>query len=317
MGKIREIPEQDVPSHPAVTAWREVSPNRVAGVIVVKKKGLGAVFGLHGAGPGGTTVIAKQCDRTKGIIERAVYQEVLPRMTRLPLACYGVVEQGEWIWLFLEDVGGVPYSPDEPGHREAAARWIGELHTVVGRQDVRTVLPERGAECYRTCLASILQGLPRYRDLGAAVLDPILSACGRLESSWEEVETLCEAAPETLVHGDCLAKNLHIRDDHVAAFDWGGAGWGRAATDLGQLALPRRGPPDDEPDCEAYLDVVRRRWPRLDVGTIRQLATLGQLFWALKVISRGIEEFERRWRDPQHILADFRVYGRALARSTC
>ncbi len=102
----------------------------------------------------------------------------------------------------------------------------------------------------------------------------------------------------------------------MAVFDWGGAGWGVAATDLGQLALPHAGPPDEQPDAAAYLEAARRRWPQLDMELVRQLAVVGQLFWALKVISRGLEEFEDPWREPEQTLRDLRIYGAALARST-
>jgi hypothetical protein len=316
MRKLPVVAGDEVRVHPAVIAWHEVSARRVERVVAVKKKRRGAVFALEGVAPGGTRVFAKRCDRTKGVVERVVYQEVLPRLPAPSPACHGVVERDDSIWLFLEDAGGRPYDPDQPGHREAAARWLAELHTAVGRADVTAVLPERGPAHYRAHLVSILDKLPRYRDRGPEVLDKIGSIAATLESGWGAIESTCASAPEALVHGDCLSKNVHVRDGRVAAFDWGGAGWGCAGTDLGQLALPHRGPPDDEPDLAAYLDVARRRWPRLDVDTVRRLAMLGQLFWALKVIDRGMEEFEQTWREPEHILADFRIYGCVLARST-
>jgi len=125
--------------------------------------------------------------------------------------------------------------------------------------------------------------------------------------------------PTTFAHGDCLAKNVHVRTTPsgpaIAAFDWGGAGWSPAGTDLGQLALPRRGPPDTYPDLDAYGNIVRTVWPELDTDTITRLAHLGQLFWSLKVIGRGLQEFDCKWKSPAHVLADMRVYGHALARS--
>jgi hypothetical protein len=316
MGKARVIAAEILREHPAVVAWGEVSSRRVDHVDVINKKQRGAVYGLAGAGPGGSRVIAKRCRREKGVVERAVYLEILPGMTGSPPQCYGAVERDDAIWLFLEDVGGQPYAPDAPGHREAAARWIGELEVGVERGGVKTALPDRGPSHYRRFLASILERLPRFRHLGPEVLDPIVSTCASLDSSWSAVEALGASAPEALVHGDCLAKNVHVRDGQVAAFDWGGAGWGLAATDLGLLALPRRGPPDEEPDYGAYLDVARRRWPQLGIDRVRRLAILGQLFWALKVISLGIEDLERQWREPKYILADLRIYAEALARST-
>ena len=154
---------------------------------------------------------------------------------------------------------------------------------------------------------------------GLDVIDRIDELCQRLGSRWSEVEKLCEKAPETVTHGDCLPKNFYFRANgsglRASPFDWGGAGLGPAATDLGQLALPRPRPQDPEPDHAAYLDTVRSRWPQLDIESVRQLANLGQLFWALKVIRRGLEEFEFSWHSHEFILNNLRIYEAVLTRS--
>jgi aminoglycoside phosphotransferase (APT) family kinase protein len=319
----------DLAEHPAVRAWSGLSPAHALPdhLVILKRKAEGAVLRLAGVGPEGRAVIAKRCRFEKAVVERAVYEQVLPRLPLRSLDYHGSVaeEDGRFVWLFLEDVGDERYAPEDPEHRELAARWLAHLHTTPPSADVRAVLPERGPDHYRRELRAIRATLPQGRSPsmrsphGIGVLDRIASLCERLESSWSEVDALCEKAPRTLVHGDCLAKNVHFHGTgagrRVAPFDWGGAGIGLAATDLGQLALPRRGPPDDAPDYAAYLDVARRRWPELELETVRQLANLGQLFWALKVIRRAIPELDCEWARPDDVLHDLAVYEAALARS--
>jgi len=319
----------DLAEHPAVRAWSGLSPARALPdhLVVLKRKADGAVVRLAGVGPEGRAVIAKRCRFDKAAIERAIYEQVLPRLPLPTLDYHGFVdeEDGLFVWLFLEDVGDERYAPEDREHRELAARWLAHLHTAPLSADVRAVFPERGPDHYRHELRAIRATLPRGRSPstrsphGIEVLDRIASLCERLESSWSEVDALCEKAPRALVHGDCLAKNVHFHGTgagrRVAPFDWGGAGWGLAATDLGQLALPRCGPPDHAPDYAAYLDVARRRWPGLELETVRQLANLGQLFWALKVIRRAIPELDCEWARRGDVLHDLGVYEAALARS--
>jgi hypothetical protein len=272
-------------------------------------------------------VIAKLCTRDKGLRERKVYEHVLPRLPCPAVDYYGSVDaaDGGSVWLFLEDVGGEPYDPDKRLHRTLAARWLGELEAHTEHDGVTAGFPDRGTAFHSECLASIVETLPEIRQrpslqsLDVEILDRIGGACRILGGMWSEVEDFCATVPAAFAHSDCLSKNVHIRDGAsgpcVAAFDWGGAGWAPVGTDLGQLALPRRGPPGDGPDYDAYRAVVAGRWPDLDTETIARLAQVGQLFWALKVISRGLPEFDRDWRDPEHVLADMHVYERALARS--
>ena len=57
-----------------------------------------------------------------------------------------------------------------------------------------------------------------------------------------------------------------------------------------------------------YHEVVASRWPELDVPAIASLANLGRMFWALKVISRTLDEFETDWADPAHTAANLHLY---------
>ena len=114
-----------------------------------------------------------------------------------------------------------------------------------------------------------------------------------------------------------VAKNVHVRYSPdgltLAPFDWGGAGWGLPATDLGQLRLPYQGRPPKNPNLAAYHAVVRERWPDLGVETIRRLVDLGQLFWSLKVISRCLPEFEYDPAYLEYVMYNFRIYETILA----
>ena len=141
--------------------------------------------------------------------------------------------------------------------------------------------------------------------------------CEFLEANWGQVETFCDQMPRTLVHCDCLAKNVHVQPTQagltLALFDWASAGWGLPATDLGQLGLPYRDVPATNPDCATYSSVVQDQWPSLDVQTVQQLANLGQMFWSLKVICLSVPEFDYSEAHIGSITNNFSVHGSILA----
>jgi hypothetical protein len=348
--------------HPAVKAWAELGPGRVEPerIEALKEKKKGAVYRLAGVGPGNSAVIAKRCRYERAVIERAVYEEVLPHLP-LPMPdYYGCVvedpvnvfriaysvagvnmeygirnteytirnadreeEDSRFWWLFLEDVGDERYSPYMKEHCALAAQWLGAMHTGADGLRVRASLPNRGPAHYLMYLQSARQAIPQIRAIPSlkateqTILQNIVAMCEYLEANWGQVETFCERMPRTFIHGDCLAKNVHVRTTRarltIAPFDWGGAGWGLPATDLGQLGLPYRDLPPTQPDCATYWSVVREQWPSLDLQTIRQLANLGQMFWALKVISRGVPEFDYPGAHLESIINKFSVYKSVLA----
>src|SRR5438445_2736955 len=67
-------------SHPAVHAWRQLyphsEPHRITALKVRRRKG--TIYRLEGAGPAGAAVIAKRSGRAPAVIERSVYEELLP-----------------------------------------------------------------------------------------------------------------------------------------------------------------------------------------------------------------------------------------------
>jgi hypothetical protein len=327
--KTVEIVQNDLLEHQAVKAWTELSPARVKPerIEVLKEKTKGAVYRLVGVGPGNSGVIAKRCRHERAVIERPVYEKVLPHLPVPTIQYFGCIEEDEnrfW-WLFLEDVGDERYSPFVEEHPALAAQWLGTMHTAAESLRVKAPLPDRGSNHYLEYLQSAREAIPQIRAIpslrptGRTVLQHIVSLCEFLEANWTHVDKLCDRMPRTFIHGDCLAKNVHVRTTQegltLAPFDWGGAGWGLPATDLGQLALPYRHLPPASPDCATYLSVVRDHWPGLDIQTVRQLANLGQMFWSLKVISRSIPEFDYQGAHIESIIDKFGVYESVLADS--
>jgi hypothetical protein len=313
--------------HPAVLAWRKLGLSGPDPERIVDLKRKRCVVRLGRVGPGGAGVIAKLCQRDKGRLERAVYLEVLPRLPVSAIEFFGCVDDddGTSMWLFVEDVGDERYDPDSSRHGMLAGHWFGTMQAHVEPETLPGFFPERGAAYYRDCMQSILDSLSDLRSsrsatrLGHRTLQKITDDCHELALSWSILADLSDSVPVVLAHNDCLPKNVHVRRSDrglsVAPFDWGGVGWAPAATDLGLLTLPHRGPPADDRVYSTYKTAVDDRWPDLDVDDIQRLASVGQLFWSLKVISRSIPELTSEWRRPEHVLAKLEIYERTLARS--
>lgn len=308
-----------------VKAWRELQPERVKpeSVEIIRKKRRWAVFRLVGVGLAGSAVIAKRCEQDDALIERTLYEEVLPYTAITAPYYYGLVEEpdGNFCWLFLEDVAGENYSPYIEEHRALAAQWLGHLHTSATYVPAANRLTDQGPGHYlehlqsgRTKILCSLTNLKLTAD-GRAVLESILSQCDFLESCWQRVEEFCAALPRTLVHGDFTGKNLRVRTGQggteLLAFDWEKAGWGTPAPDLAPLALPGARGFSANPDILTYWSIVRNQWPRLDFQTIEQLANCGKAFRCLAAInwrSQRLTYEEGSW-----VVEDLRIYQTGLS----
>ena len=310
-------------------AWRALrlghrpdlaEPERID--ILKGRKEKKTVCRLVGGGPSRTDVIAKHYRLATGLVERAIYDAVLPRVPALSLHCYGLVEElnATRCWLFLEDAGGEPYSVSVEEHRRLAGRWLGLLHAAVSRPPTAR-LPDRGPEYYlerlRTARSTIVanRGNPAFKPRDAETLDAILLQLDSLEASWDEVQRLCEAMPTTIVHGDFVPKNVRIRPSDsgpaLLSFDWACAGWGNPAVDLAQTPAS-----SDRfaasPDLASYWDVVRDHWPDCELDLVRQWAQLGSVFRSLASIGWACRGLAFEWVD-EHI-AEMRVAQSVIAR---
>jgi hypothetical protein len=325
--KAIEVLHTDLLEHPAVKVWAELGQGRVEPerIEVLKQQTKRAVYRLVGVGPGNSGVIAKRCRHEKAVIERTVYEEILPHLPVPTIQYFGCAEEedGRFWWLFLEDAGDERYSPLVEEHPALAAKWLGAMHTAAESLRMKVSLPDRGPNHYLIYLQSAREAIPQIRAIPSlkstdqTILQHVVSMCEFLEANWGQVEKFCDGIPRTFIHGDCLAKNVHVRMTQegltIAPFDWAGAGWGLPATDLGQLGLPYRHLPPTNPDCATYLSVVQDHWPGLDIQIVQQLANLGQMFWSLKVISRGIPDFDYKGAHIESTMNKFGVYKSVLA----
>ncbi len=307
-------------------AWRKITPNQFEPkqIEVLAQKQKGAVYRLTFDRPENSSVIAKRCKSEKAVIERVIYEEVLPYLSVSLPVFYGYTKEHDGIywWLFLEDVGNQTLSPVLAEHRAIAAQWMGEMNISPEITNIKSSIPNRGPEYYQRYLQTALEIIPEIQicqsnaERQKEIFNNIISACSFLEGCWNQITTFCSRIPRTLVHGDCQVKNAHVRSTHngldLAPFDWASAGWGLPATDLGQLSLPYKSLPPTVPDCETYLSVVRKEWPDLDLETVQQLAYLGQIFWALKVISKSLPEFDDNKTYLEGLLYNYSVYESVL-----
>jgi aminoglycoside phosphotransferase (APT) family kinase protein len=252
-------------------------------------------------------------------VERAVYAEVLPRLPLPAPRYYGLVEEGDaWCWLFLEDAGGVKFSPDRAADRALAARWLGCLHTAAAGLAGAPALPDRGPGYYREQMRAarpaLLRALgnPALPTGGREVLREVAGLCDTLEAGWPALAACCAGVPATLVHGDFRRKNVLVRADPggpaLFPFDWETAGWGLPAADL----APSRGLPS-QIDLPAYWSAVRGHWPGLGQEGVERLARAGIVFRRLAAVAWECARVASPW--PQKAVASLRIYHAEIAQT--
>lgn len=285
----------DLLEHPAVKAWNELQPGQVKpeSLEILQEHKKAAVYRLMGVGPRGVAVIAKRCRTATALVERTIYEEVLPHLPVAAPHYHGFIEDDDtFCWLFLEDVGQERLSPLIEEHRVLAARWLGLMHASAARVAAAARLPDGGPNRYlqhlRSARRTILNNLanPAFGAEDIVILKTVVAQCDLLESRWHEVEKCCEGVPTTLVHGDFRPKNILIRTDQPGTgffpLDWETAGWGVPAADL----APSRGRlPIHQIDMTTYWLIVREYWPHLEIQAVQRLALVGRIFRRLAAIS--------------------------------
>ena len=282
----------DVAEHAAMQAWRTLRPSAASAERIEILKGRKptarrSAVRLVGVGPGGSAVIAKRYPREKALLERHVYQEILPHAAVSAPQFYGCVEEdGSSCWLFLEDVGAERYCVSDEDHRRLGGRWLGRLHTAGGERASPERLVDLGPASW---LEHVRSSQERIRgSLGNAaltgedreVLVGVLQTLKAVEAQWGWIEQLCAGMPRTLVHGDFVGKNIGVRSQDggvvLLPFDWGQAGWGPPAVDLAECR-PGLGGLGANVDVTAYWEVVRRYWPGVDLAAVQDWARVGTL----------------------------------------
>src|SRR2546422_7690770 len=106
----REILPERLVEHRAVKAWSQLQPERVEPekIEILKLKDKSAVYRLVGAGPDGSSIIAKKCYAATAVVERTIYEKLLPRLPVPVLQCHGFVDEpeGKDCWPFPPGTGG-------------------------------------------------------------------------------------------------------------------------------------------------------------------------------------------------------------------
>ena len=323
---VRERPATFM-SHPAVHAWRQLYPDaellRITPLRVRRRKS--TIYRLEGAGPAGSAVIAKWSQRSQrahALIERTVYEKILPGLSVPSLRYYGFLEDSDVdrCWLFLEEATGAEYSRLLAADRAHAARWLGLLHTMAAEAAAKAQLPDGGPGRYREFLRSAREGIQQH--LGNPVLNPddvavleeVLARLTELDAHWNRVEEPCVGVPQTLVHGDFNGKNLRLRSGSAGTsllvFDWEDAGWGVPAVDLAQQAVPSSGL-SANPDLPTYWSTVRERWSNASHETVRRLACCGTIFRALAALYWESCNLATEWASRS--VSNIRLYDAELA----
>jgi hypothetical protein len=264
-----------------IEAWRTLRRDSALPVhIQVLKEDLekSAIYRLFFVGAEYSTVIAKRRSHYHAFAERIVYEQILVNLA-LPVPHYfgyALEPDGEFGWLFLEDVGDKKYRSHVPEHRAVAAQWLGIMHTSTASIAGRVRLPERGPEYYLALLKSAHDTIqsninnPAMNAAEITLLQSIISHCEYLVSHWSRYANLDQGMPCALVHGDFIENNVRIRTDNdeivVLPFDWEKAGWGIPVEDISNV------------DINAYWSTVREHWPNLSFQNLAWLTHVGKVY---------------------------------------
>jgi ATP-binding cassette subfamily B protein len=301
-------PRPNLMNHPAARAWCQLhsgaEPLQITPVRIGQKKR--KVYRLHGVGQAGAAVIAKRSRKADALVERTVYEEILPGLTVPALHYYGFLEEpeGEYCWLFMEEATGVEYLNLLAEHRAHAARWLGLLHT--GAADAAGLgrLPDAGPGRYLNLLRATGELMRQHLDNplltqeDVVFLEGIGGRLDNLAAHWNRCEEICAGVPKTLVHGDFNGKNMRLRSKNgsttVVVFDWEDAGWGVPVVDLAQMTVPS-GRLSANPDIPTYTSIVRERWPESSPEAWRRLAYCGTVFRTLTALYWEVQNLAHDW----------------------
>ena len=282
-------------THPAVMAWVAVTgrgraPDSLAllGESVVPPV---VTYRLGGVGEGGGAVVARRAPADVILLERTIYERVLPQVPVTAPRYYGSCLDGAAGWLFIEDVGEARCSPAVPDHLALAGRWVATLHVAAARLGGPDGLPESGPPRYlrhlRAARAKIHACLGRWHLASSEieVLVALLALSDVIESRWAHIEAGCLGAPATLVHGHFRPERAALRIDRdgvpsLLPMHWERAGWGPPSVDLTRI------------DVAAYWNVVHDDWPGVDLSTVRRLAATGRVLEAIAAADWACESLQ-------------------------
>jgi len=278
--------------HRVVAAWRRVTGTGVdpTAVQLLKDIEKTSAYRLIGCGPDGGNVVATRRPTATTLIERAIYEQVLPHAGIPRLRLYGVIHEAEGAsWLFLEDAGEDTPDLRRYDDRVVAGEWLGRLHADLVGIARPGGLPDRDLDDARSDLRSSRAALvataklPELVGDGRRLIDDLVQRLDTIEASWDRIVDLVGELPSTVVHADLVAKNMRIREAHedgsLVTFDWDMAGWGPPLRDLAHI------------DLGAYLHAARPVWGGR-AGDLARLADIGRLLGLIAAIGWEMPRFQ-------------------------
>ncbi|MCO5189029.1 MAG: aminoglycoside phosphotransferase family protein [Anaerolineae bacterium] len=290
-----EVLHTNIDQHPAALAWQQwwsgvFTFNTIVVIKERRKSGIirSGLYRLTDMTNGRKPVIAKRQKTHKTEYERFIYENIL---SPLPIATpeylgHWPEPEGEFSWVFLEDVGDIGVDLSKIDHRRKLAEWTGIMHASAANLEIIDQLPLRGAEHYlehaQSAFSTINQSLTNnaLASEDGEYLNSMLRCYENLIANWSQIADQCRDFPVTFVHGDLVHKNMRVqtRDagETVVVFDWETSGQGLPAPDLASIKVL---------DIASYLSPVQQQWPNLNMRTIERLAELGSLFRTLAAIN--------------------------------
>lgn len=292
---MNETDSLEAEEHPATKAWLNISRATCLPTAVLMLKGKEkrlyrkpkkrCVCRLLGAGPGGSSIIAKLTKTETAELEASIYRDILSHALETQIKCYGTVpEDNEMSWLFIEDVGDGSFRLQNHTHRGLASKWLARLHSRVAQFEETKILPDRGPGYY---LEQLHQGFtnienelstPHILEPDRVVLCEILDLQKHLLKNWEGIESFCAQMPKTLVHGDFVNKNIRLRSyadreyPSILVYDWETSGLASPAADLCKI------------DLTVYLNSIEGELRQLSLAELNRLQIIGKIFKMLSAI---------------------------------
>jgi aminoglycoside phosphotransferase (APT) family kinase protein len=123
-----------------------------------------------------------------------------------------------------------------------------------------------------------------------ATLSRLLRVLECLERNWMRLDAVCTLAPQTLVHGDLVQRNVRIRNGEASfrelvVLDWEMAGAGVPSIDLSSIPC----------DLTHYVRSMHCVWPDVSLATVERLARVGDVFRSLAALEWLASSLHHEW----------------------
>jgi hypothetical protein len=271
--------------------------------LVQRKKRKAEVWAVETAESDCPRVIAKRCTPDEARREDYVYSVVLPRIGDDLIRYFGCVndEDGQAVWLFVEDARGVPYDSKDAAHALLASEWLGRVHARASSIPRDSRLPELGSATYKALLHQIgrelrgVRGNATLAESHVQEVDSLSQLVDRLLSDWPKTEQLEARFTVSLVHGSFSHRNMRVRTEdgtpRLVVFDWGAAGWGVPARDIAKLLGS-----SISGDASSYRASAEAWSPSpVDDHAVLVMADLGLLFRAIEHLAWVVPSLKYEW----------------------